>query len=114
MTPRYMFQRSPSRVRRWHLLALGAAAGAGIALAVTAARAQGWQPSPDVAPIALWAQGVCAGLRGQHGGDRPMVDPHQPIDVRVLRRGAEGAAFRCPPIEPGHMLPAVPYLVDYP
>jgi hypothetical protein len=103
VTQRYAFafQRPPSRLRRWHLLAVGAAAGAGIALAVTAA----WADTGH-----SFAEEACAVLRA--GGD---LDPSQPVDVVVQHGGQLGAVrFRCPPDTPGRFLPPALVTVVYP
>jgi hypothetical protein len=97
---RYAFHGAPSRWRRWHLLVLGAAAGAGITLAVTAARAE----------ERSFAEEACAVVRA--GGD---LDPRQAVDIVVQHGGLIGAVkFRCPPVEPGRFLPPVPVTVVYP
>jgi hypothetical protein len=103
MTPRYAFQRPPSHWRRWHFLAVGAAAGAGLVLAVAAARA-------DSGPDRGFAEEACTVLRV--GGS---LDPNQPVDV-IVRHGNELGAvkFRCPPDMPGRRLPAVAVTVVYP
>jgi hypothetical protein len=98
---RYAFQRAPSRWRRWHLIAIGAAVGAGVTLVVAAAPAS----VPD-------QEQACSVLRA--GGS---LDPQQAIDVVVQHGAALGnVAFRCPPVEvPGRQhLPAVPVTVVYP
>jgi hypothetical protein len=99
MSQHYMFQRPPSRWRRWHLLVLGVAAGAGITLAVTAR-----------AEERSFAEEACAVVRT--GGD---LDPRQAVDIVVQHGGLIGAVkFRCPPVEPGRYLPPVPVTVVYP
>jgi hypothetical protein len=103
--PRYVFQRLPSRWPRWHLLVLGVAAGAGIALAVAVARAGSQDP-----PARGFSDDACAVLRT--GG---ALDPAQPVDVLVRHGSNTGFAFRCAALAiPPHYLPPVAVVVVYP
>jgi hypothetical protein len=104
---RYDFQRYLARHARRRALScyrpwlIGHAAGGAAMLAVSTACADNWQKDTSA-----WAGGVCAALRGQVVGDRPLVDPDQAIDIIVVRRDAAGAGFRCPPTMPGKRLPS--------
>jgi hypothetical protein len=85
----------------------------GVLIASASLARADWNPTDleGLSPLAAWGRGVCADLRVEAGVNA--VRDRQAIDVTVLRDGAEGAMFRCPPVQPDKRLPPVPFIVDF-